>query len=122
MSGWLEFFGILFLIDAWKPAVFASFFRKLDEHLGKFSEHKFSVVWVACFSLLVPMACKLFLPWPVPKVHDEFAYLFQADTFVHSRLANPTHPLWQFFETFHVLQQPVYASKYPPAQAAFLAL
>ena len=57
----------------------------------------------------------------LPQEYDEFANLLGADTLVHGRLANPPHPLAPFFETLHVLQQPTYASKYPPGQALQLA-
>lgn len=44
------------------------------------------------------------------------------ETFAKGRASNPSPPVHEFFDTFHVLQHPVYASKYFPAQGVFLAL
>jgi len=82
--------------------------------------------WCMLLLAVLPVALRLALlahhPAPSPAVYDEFGHLLVADTLLHFRLANPAHPLHQFFETFFVLQTPAYASIYPLGQGIALAL
>jgi hypothetical protein len=83
---------------------------------------------VVCFCILatLPVALRLALlphhPVPSPDIYDEFSHLFAADTLRHYRLANPTHLMHRFFETFFISQQPTYSSIYPIGQGMVLAL
>ncbi len=80
-----------------------------------------------CVSILflLPIVLRLVLlphyPVPTPAGSDDFSYLLLGDTLAHFRLANPPHPLHQFFESIFVLQQPSYSSIFPLGQGMALA-
>ena len=94
-----------------------------ERPLARLARHRKTSIAIAATAPLVLRALLLPLfPAPAPRVHDEFSLLLAADTFVHGRLKNPRHPNWAHFETMHVLTRPVYASAFPIAHAAVLAL
>jgi len=106
---------LLVLALAWRPWL-EPYARRLAEKTG----------WSMLLLALLPVALRLSLlphhPVPSPDIYDEFSHLLVAGTLRHFRLANPPHPLPQFFETFFVLQQPAYSSIYPVGQGLALAL
>lgn len=76
---------------------------------------------VAAAALLVSIAGGLVHGVPIPFIHDEFSYLFAAETFARLRLASPPPPEPEAFFSPYILVEPAFASKYPPAQGLFLA-
>src|SRR5579885_920706 len=103
--------GLILLRGAIEPWV-----RKLAARTG-WAMLTFAALTCASRLLLLPHC-----PVPTPSGSDDFGYILLGDTLRHFRLANPPHPLSQFFESIFILQQPTYSSIYPLGPGMVLAL
>lgn len=115
--------GIFGIVAKAVPARWRDLWQRFLRGLSAVARRK-TLSWIGLGVLVLAVRAALLPVWPIPgpSIYDEFSYILQADTFAHGRLANPAHPLWRFFESTYILQQPTYVSRFPPAQGLVMAI
>ena len=88
------------------PGFARSRLRPVARWCTRLASPRARAVWLAAVLTFGLSAGLSVIRWPTPRVQDEFSYLLAADTFSHGRLTNPTHPLWEHFESKHILVKP----------------
>jgi hypothetical protein len=118
----LVFGAAVLLLALAAPRWGSRFFEAIERRFSGIANNAVGqIIFVGVLAIVLRAAV---LPWlgaPAPAVHDEQSLVLQAQTYLAGRLANPVHPLWEHFETFHVNVTPAYASMYFPGRGLPLA-
>lgn len=94
-------------------------------------DHRFDRMeaWLRRFGPVAVGIVSLAIVWwvwgalsPIPVVHDESAYVLQAEIFARFRWTAPGPVIPEFFEQPYVLVVPAVAAKYPPGHSLLLAI
>ena len=80
-----------------------------------------SLLTLGCLAAAIAASITWLVPYS-PRVHDEFSNLLIGDMLLNGRLANPSPEILEPFQTFHVIMEPSYSSKYPLAAGILVAL
>lgn len=95
----------------------------LTPYIRQFADRTYlCMAFLFALPILLRLALLAQSPTPIPSGADDFAYILLGDTLRHLRLANPPHPLSQFFEAVFILQKPTYSPIYPLGQGILLIL
>jgi len=119
----------------WSFARLAGWIGRLPGPIGLVSEQaslakeSFSArvqpVWmsivVAATSLTASLAVGARFDDLPPAYHDEYSYLFQAQTFLAGRVSYPSHVAPRLFDQMHVLNEGQFASRYFPGAGLWMA-
>lgn len=104
------------------PGLFSPLFSTMENFLSRLANRqRLAVLVVGGTALALRIAVLAISPIPEPLISDEFGHLLIADTFLHGRVTNPTHPLWIHFEAFSIIERPTYQGFAQPAQGLLLA-
>jgi 4-amino-4-deoxy-L-arabinose transferase-like glycosyltransferase len=116
---WLGLFILLIGALAWMPPAASA----LDRFIQRLKNTSPRIRLITSIAVAIASPIYLYLTARsthrqlFPYIHDEFSYLIQAKQFAAHRLWMPGHPLGQFFDSFQIFTQPVYASAYFPGTA-----
>ena len=112
--------GLALLVARWNSLI--RLLSALEKRLTRLANRPrvcLAVIFVSCIAVRLALLPLIHIPRPL--YHDEFSYLFAADTFSAGRLTNPLPPVPPAFETIHINTGPTWQSMYLPGTGLVLA-